>query len=120
MSDAVAPRSKLQTIERGLRQRRRVLFEPLHPHRRVGEIAAQIEASGIDAVILRQIPWLEARIAVLDPRLIGHALKEQRIAAVVVKQRPCEAAKGVMNVIGWNHCRDTINVSCLQGTFLRS
>jgi hypothetical protein len=67
MGDAVALGSKLQTIDRGLRQRRRVLFEPPHAHRRVGEIAARIEALGIDAVTFRQIARREARIAVLDP-----------------------------------------------------
>ena len=59
--------SKLQTIDRGLRQRRGVLFEPAHAHRRVGEIAALIEALGIGAVTFRQIAWREARVAVLDP-----------------------------------------------------
>src|ERR1700729_3372418 len=53
MSDAVAVRSKLQTIDRGLRQHRRVLFEPPHPLRGVGEIAARIEALGIYAITFR-------------------------------------------------------------------
>ena len=67
MGDPVALRSKLQTIDRGLRQRRRVPFEPPHARRRVGEIAARIEAFGIDAVTFRQIAWRQARVAVLDP-----------------------------------------------------
>jgi hypothetical protein len=56
----------------------------------------------------------------LDPRLIGHALKEQRIASVIAKQRPREAAKGVMDIIGRHRRRDAINVCCLQSTILRS
>ena len=120
MGDAVALGSKLQTIYRSLRQRRRVLFEPPHARRRVGEIATRIEALGTDAVTFRQIARREARIAVLDPRLTGHSLKEQRIASVVVKPRLCEPAKGVMNVIGWYRRRDAINVCCLQRTILRS
>jgi hypothetical protein len=32
--------------------------------------------------------------------LSGHALEQQRIAPIVAKQRLCEAAKGVMNVVG--------------------
>src|SRR6202040_3313216 len=44
MGDAVALGSKLQTIYRSLRPRRRVLFEPPHARRRVGEIATRIEA----------------------------------------------------------------------------
>jgi len=67
MGDAVALGSKLQTIYRGLRERWRVLFEPPHAHRRVGEIAARVEALGIDAVTFRQIARREARVAVLDP-----------------------------------------------------
>src|SRR6202048_958941 len=43
MGDAVALGSKLQTIYRSLRPRRRVLFEPPHARRRVGEIATRIE-----------------------------------------------------------------------------
>src|SRR5580704_5438219 len=120
MGDAVALRSKLQTIYRSLRQRRRVLFEPPHARRRVGKIATRIEALGTDAVTFRQIARREARIAVLDPRLTGHSLKEQRIASVVVKPRLREPAKGVMNVIGWYRRRDAINVCRLQRTILRS
>jgi hypothetical protein len=54
---------------------------------------------------------------VLDPRLSGHALEQQRIAPVVAKLRLCEAAKGVMNVIGRHRRRDAIDVCCLQRTF---
>jgi hypothetical protein len=55
MSDAVALRSKLQTIDRGLRQRRRVLFEPPHAHRCVGEIAARIEGFDVDASLFGKL-----------------------------------------------------------------
>src|SRR6478752_6666517 len=50
---------------------------------------------------------------------MGHTLKEQRIASVVVKQRLREAAKGVMNVMGRHRRRDAINVCCLHRTILR-
>src|SRR5258706_1755167 len=120
MGDAVALRSELQTIDRGLRQRRRVLFEQPHARRRVGETAARVEAFRVQAIAFGQIAWREARVAVLDPRLAGHALEQQRIAPVMTKQRLCEAAKGVMNVVGRHRRRDAIDVCCLQRTILRA
>ena len=60
--------------------------------------------------------WRKVRIAVFDPQPIGHALKEQRIALIVLEHRPCEAATGVMNVVGRHRCRDAINVCCSQTT----
>ena len=75
MGDAVALGSKLQTIYRSLRQRRRVLFEQPHARRRVGEIAARVKAFRVEAIAFRQIARRETRVAVLDPRLSGHALE---------------------------------------------
>jgi len=86
MGDAVALRSELQTIDRGLRQRRRVLFEQPHARRRVGEIAARVETFRIEAIAFRQIARRKTRVTVLDPRLDGHALEQQRIAPIVAKQ----------------------------------
>src|SRR6476620_7164198 len=71
MGDAVALRSELQTIDRGLRQRRRVLLEQPHARRRVGEIAARVEASCVEAIAFRQIARRKTRVAMLDPRLAG-------------------------------------------------
>src|SRR3954452_11744776 len=75
MGDAVTLRSELQTIDRGLRQRRRVLFEQPHARRRVGESAAPVEAFRVEAIAFRHIAWRETRVPVLDPRLGGHALE---------------------------------------------
>src|SRR6478736_5287147 len=50
VGDAFALRSELQAIDRGLRQRRRVLFEQPHARRRVGEIAARVEALRVEAI----------------------------------------------------------------------
>src|SRR6476619_8424665 len=50
MGDAVALRSEMQTIDRSLRQRGRVLFEQPHARRRVGEIAARVEAFRVEAI----------------------------------------------------------------------
>ena len=83
--------------------------------RSIGELAARVETFRIDAIAFWQIFRREARVAELDPRLTGHALEQQRIAPVVAKQRLCEAAKGVMNVVGRNRSRDAIDVCCLQG-----
>src|ERR1700677_2469102 len=55
MGDAVALRSKLQTIDRNLRQRWRKLFEPPHTRRGVREITARVETVGIDAIVFRLI-----------------------------------------------------------------
>src|SRR5258707_9923396 len=120
MGDAVERRCELQPIDRGLRWRRRVLFEQPYARRRVGETAARVEAFRVQAIAFGQIAWREARVAVLDPRLAGHALEQQRIAPVMTKQRLCEAAKGVMNVVGRHRRRDAIDVCCLQRTILRA
>ena len=44
----------------------------------------------------------------LDPRLAGHALEQQRFVTVVAKKRTCEATKRIMNVMGRHRCRDAI------------
>src|ERR1700688_2406816 len=75
MGDAVALRSKLQTIDRSLRQRWRVLFEPPHARRGVREITPRVETVGIDAIVFQLVAGREERVAVLDPRLAGHAVE---------------------------------------------
>ena len=55
MGDTVALRAKMQTIDRSLRQRGRVLFELPHARRRVGEITARIEAFGVEAIAFQQL-----------------------------------------------------------------
>jgi hypothetical protein len=119
MGDAVALRSELQTLDGGLRKFGRVLFELLHSRRHVGKIAAPVETFAIDAVAFRQIARREARVAVFDPRSAGHALEQERIAPIVMKQRLCETAKRVVYVVRGHRRCDAINICCLQWGILR-